>query len=60
MKPGPKADRVDNLRRAAVDYAAAVELGDDLVGPWDLLRKAAIRYRDEPKFKGRPRNEDRD
>lgn len=60
MKPGPKADAKDNLRKAAVEYALAVEDGYLLEPAWDLLRKAAIRYRDEPKHKGRPSNASRE
>jgi hypothetical protein len=62
-KPGPKANPVLVLRSAAVEYAYAVEVYESskdpgavsaLVHYWDRLRKAAIRYKDAPKARGRP------
>jgi hypothetical protein len=47
----------DTLRLAALDYAAAVEAGEDLKGPWDRLRVAALRYRTTPRRIGRWRKE---
>ena len=60
MKPGPKPDPIRSLRDAAIEYALAVEVYDSsgqasgLVAYWDRLRKAAIRYRDADRLKGRP------
>ena len=54
MKPGPKGNPARVLRDAAIDYALEVEFDGD---GWDKLRKAAIRYAESEKHKGRPRNE---
>ena len=54
MKPGPKGNPARVLRDAALDYALEVEFDGD---GWDKLRKAAIRYAESEKHKGRPRNE---
>lgn len=43
------------LKDAAIEFAAAIEAGDDTRREWDALRKAALAYRDEPRPKGRPR-----
>jgi hypothetical protein len=46
-----------NLRVAALEYAAAVEVSaDDLPVTWDRLRKAALRYAQADRHRGRPRN----
>jgi broad specificity phosphatase PhoE len=50
------------LRDAAIRFAIEVEAqeydpdGEEMRQAWDRLRRAAERYRDEPKQKGRPRN----
>ena len=45
-----------NLRVAAIEYAAAVELSSlDLPQTWDRLRATAKRYAADEKSKGRPR-----
>jgi hypothetical protein len=45
-----------NLRVAALEYAAAVEVSaDDLPSTWDRLRKAAVRYTRARKRSGCPR-----
>lgn len=44
-----------NLRVAAIEYAAAVEVSaNDLPVAWDRLRKAATRYSAAKKKRGRP------
>ena len=53
-KPGPEGNPARVLQDAAIDYASDVEAGCE-VG-WDKLRKAAIRYAESEKHKGRPRN----
>ena len=54
MRPGPKGNPARVLRDAAIDYALEVEFDGD---GWDKLRKAAIRYAESEKHKGRPRYE---
>ena len=56
MKPGPVGRPEQVLRDAAIEYAADVEAGYDVMDAgWDRLRKAAIRYAEAEKRKGRPR-----
>ena len=59
MKPGPVGRPEQVLRDAAIDYAADVEGGvycfAALDKGWDKLRKAAVRYAEAEKAKGRPR-----
>jgi hypothetical protein len=45
------------LKAAALDYALAIEEGDkfECYKAWNKLRKAAIRYREEPRKWGRPK-----
>ena len=53
---GPTPHPAWNLRVAALEYAAAVEVSaDDLPQTWDRLRRAAERYVAADKHKGRPR-----
>lgn len=53
---GPYPVPAWNLRAAAIEYAAAVELSSpDLPQTWDRLRKAAERYTHAHKRRGRPR-----
>jgi hypothetical protein len=54
-RSGPTPHPAWNLRVAAIEYAAAVEVSaDDLPQTWDRLRKAAERYTHAEKRKGRP------
>jgi hypothetical protein len=56
-RSGPVPHPAWNLRVAALEYAAAVEVSaDDLPETWDRLRKAAERYTAAEKPKGRPRS----
>ena len=58
MKPGPKGNPAKVLRDAAIMYGIAVELeGKASRLEWDNLRKAAIRYAESEKHKGRPRHD---
>ena len=60
MKPGPVGRPEQVLRDAAIEYCAELEFGR--VQPpreWDALRKAAIRYAEAEKRKGRPKKEER-
>ena len=57
---GRPAQPMRCLRDAAILYAEAVEAEADYFEhkrAWDRLRVAAIRYKEAPKNKGRPRNE---
>jgi hypothetical protein len=56
MKPGPKGNPARVLRDAAIEYCAEIETGADGIMEWDALRKAAIRYAESEKHKGRPKN----
>jgi len=57
VKPGPVGRPEQVLRDAAIDYAADLEYS--LKPGWDRLRRAAIRYAEAEKRKGRPRKEKR-
>ena len=57
MKPGPVGRPEQVLRDAAIDYAADLEYS--LKPGWDRLRRAAVRYAEAEKRKGRPRKGER-
>ena len=56
MKPGPKGNPARVLRDAAIEYCAELEYGSATIVEWDRLRRAAIRYAESEKHKGRPRD----
>jgi hypothetical protein len=41
------------LRDAAIEFAAAVEAQAGTTREWDRLRRAALRYQDMPRARGR-------
>lgn len=55
-RPGPVGHPARVLRDAAIDYALDIEAEQaSPVDAWDRLRKAALRYAEAEKRKGRPR-----
>jgi hypothetical protein len=53
--PLDPARKERTLRDAAILYAGAVEAEGPTRREWDALRKAAVRYAESEKRKGRPR-----
>jgi hypothetical protein len=54
-RPGPAAQPAWRLKCAAIDYAAALEAGEQGRAQWDQLRKAALAHQEGPRPEGRPR-----
>ena len=52
--PGPKPHPARRLMDAAVDFATALEFGQDQRKAWDKLRKAGLAYAASERHRGRP------
>ena len=58
MTPGPEGHPAHVLRDAAIDFAADVEADLPTKVAWDRLRKAALRYAESERRRGRPEEEE--